>query len=201
MIEAFLKRCLLLDLETAPTGGSDETPRVLKIGAILGSDGKVFERKGRFRLDQTLQELGRLARRAGYVLGHNLLGHDLRVLRALAPAHPLLARPVVDTLYLSPLAFPENPYHHLVKDYKLVREAVNDPLADARLAARVVPRPVEELRRHGAPAAGLLCLLSREPGLGSSLPGSEATSGRDRRTSSTPSPAGRGWTPKRRASS
>jgi len=29
----------------------------------------------------------------------------------------------VDTLVLSPLCFPENPYHRLVKDYKLVRES------------------------------------------------------------------------------
>ena len=33
-----------------------------------------------------------------------------------------------------PLAFPENPYHRLVKNYKLVRDSLNDPLADARLA-------------------------------------------------------------------
>jgi len=35
------------------------------------------------------------------------------------------------------LAFPENPYHRLVKDYKLVRDSINDPVADARLAASV----------------------------------------------------------------
>jgi len=36
---------------------------------------------------------------------------------------------------LSPICFPENPYHRLVKDYKLVSESVNDPVADARQAA------------------------------------------------------------------
>jgi len=36
------------------------------------------------------------------------------------------------------LAFPENPYHRLVKDYKLVRDSINDPVADARLAALVL---------------------------------------------------------------
>jgi ATP-dependent DNA helicase RecQ len=34
---------------------------------------------------------------------------------------------------LSPICFPQNPYHRLVKDYKLVRESVNDPVADAAL--------------------------------------------------------------------
>jgi ATP-dependent DNA helicase RecQ len=49
----------------------------------------------------------------------------------------LLKKPVIDTLYLSPIAFPENPYHHLVKDYKLVRATINNPVEDARLAACV----------------------------------------------------------------
>ncbi len=49
----------------------------------------------------------------------------------------LLEKPVIDTLYLSPLAFPKNPYHRLVKDYKLVRDTLNDPVADARLALQI----------------------------------------------------------------
>src|SRR5690606_11847155 len=40
--------------------------------------------------------------------------------------------PVIDTLLLSPLAFPQNPYHRLIKDYKLVRDSLNSPLADCR---------------------------------------------------------------------
>ena len=38
---------------------------------------------------------------------------------------------------LNPLAFPRNPYHHLVKHYQdgqLNRGRVNDPELDARLA-------------------------------------------------------------------
>ncbi len=47
----------------------------------------------------------------------------------------MLRRPVVDALYLTPLAFAENPCHRLVKNYKLVRNAVSDPITDALLAA------------------------------------------------------------------
>lgn len=129
MLPSFLERCLLLDLETGDDG------RILKIGAVRGE--RVFERKGKFFLREALGELDRMAAGAERVLGHNLLDHDLPVLRRAAPHLGLLAKPVVDTLYLSPLAFPENPYHRLVKDYKLVRDAVNDPVADARLAASV----------------------------------------------------------------
>ena len=126
-IEAMLAGSLLLDLETA---GRD---RLKEIGAVFG--GRVFRRAGDFRLDQALAELDALAHGARRVLGHNLLVHDLPVLRDLAPRLELLRLPVVDTLVLSPLAFPANPYHRLVKDYKLVRAAKSDPVADARLAA------------------------------------------------------------------
>ncbi|MGR9117164.1 MAG: hypothetical protein ACU85E_15505, partial [Gammaproteobacteria bacterium] len=81
-----------------------------------------------------LAELDEFAAEADLLLGHNLLQHDLPVCRAVSPQLGVLAKPVVDTLFLSPLAFPENPYHRLVKNYKLVRDSLNDPLADARLA-------------------------------------------------------------------
>ncbi len=129
MAESFLRRCLLLDLETR---GRDQ---ILRIGAVLRD--QILERRGGFRLEAALDDLDRLAGQADFILGHNLLGHDLAVLTSLAPSLALLRKPVVDTLYLSPLAFPENPYHHLVKDYKLVRTSLNDPVADAKLAARV----------------------------------------------------------------
>lgn len=126
----FVSRCLLIDLETTKSRG------IHHIGAIFGD--QTFERKGRFDLKEALTELDAFAAKSDYVLGHNLLGHDFPVLESLAPHLSLLRKPVVDTLYLSPLAFPENPYHRLVKNYKLVRDSINDPVADARLAAAVL---------------------------------------------------------------
>lgn len=125
----FLAKCLLIDLETS----TDQ--RIHHIGALFG--GEKFERSGRFDQRKAVEELDAFAAGADFVLGHNLLGHDLPIIEALAPNLRLLTKPVVDTLYLSPLAFPENPYHRLVKDYKLVRDSINDPVADARLAASV----------------------------------------------------------------
>ncbi|MCK9293883.1 MAG: RecQ family ATP-dependent DNA helicase [Desulfobulbaceae bacterium] len=125
----FVENCLLLDLET------NERDEIFHIGAVYRE--RTLERKGRFSLSAALSELDELADSAGYLLGHNLLGHDLPCLAALAPHLRLLQKPVVDTLYLSPLAFPENPYHRLVKNYKLIRDSLNNPVADARLAASV----------------------------------------------------------------
>ncbi|PWV64743.1 RecQ family ATP-dependent DNA helicase [Plasticicumulans acidivorans] len=127
-----LDDALWLDFEATPDG------RLFAIGALWR--GAEFRRGGagaRFDQAEALAALAEFGREARWLLGHNLLDHDLPLLRALAPAHPLLALPVLDTLYLSPLAHPENPYHALVKDYKLVRSAANDPLADARLSAQL----------------------------------------------------------------
>jgi ATP-dependent DNA helicase RecQ len=126
---AFAPRCVSLDLEVDPRDG-----RILKIGALRPDTGKFLHFKGRFDLAAALANVDALAAGAAFVLGHNVVRHDLNLLRAAAPGLGLFRLPVVDTLVLSPLAFPRNPYHHLVKDYKLLKLAVNDPLADAERA-------------------------------------------------------------------
>ncbi len=126
-LAALLRRALLLDWEVSHTGG------ILKVGAVLGD--QTLARSGFGVTAGTWEELARLSSDASCVLGHNLVRHDLAVLKEKLPDHPLLRLPVIDTLVLSPICFPENPYHRLVKDYKLVRESVNDPVADARQAA------------------------------------------------------------------
>jgi len=149
--EALLADALLLDLETTVDG------RLLKLGAVRAE--QALQCSGGRQLPRALAELDQLARGARFVLGHNLLDHDLPILRGLRPQLGLLRLPVIDTLFLSPLAYPENPYHRLVKDYKLVREAVNDPLADARLAARVFAEQYQALAARAAATPGWLDLL------------------------------------------
>lgn len=122
----FHKHCCCLDLET------NENGEIFAVAAIF--DDHEFQRKAPFNIRKVLAELDVFAADAHYLLGHNLLNHDLPVCRAKSPNLKLLDKPVIDTLFLSPLAFPENPYHRLVKNYKLVRDSLNDPLADARLA-------------------------------------------------------------------
>ena len=54
----------------------------------------------------------------------------------------------MDTLRLNPLAFPRNPYHHLVKHYQdgqLKRGRINDPELDARLALDVFDNQLRAL--------------------------------------------------------
>ncbi|MBK7768155.1 MAG: RecQ family ATP-dependent DNA helicase [Sulfuritalea sp.] len=124
--------CLSLDLEVDPRNG-----RILKIGAWRPDSNEFRHFKGRFDLAAALAEVDSLAVGAGFMLGHNIIRHDLNLLQAVAPGLKLFALPVVDTLALSPLAFPRNPYHHLVKDYRLLKLAVNSPLADAQRAVEL----------------------------------------------------------------
>ncbi len=143
--QQFIDSCLLLDLETSRDG------RLRRIGAVLGE--RTFERQGRLHPTAALADLDAFAAPAERVLGHNLLGHDLPFLDGLAPHLGLLRKPVVDTLYLSPLAFPKNPYHPLIKHYKddaLLRQAESDPVADARLAARAFTLEWDEFARLAA---------------------------------------------------
>ena len=85
-----------------------------------------------------------------YILGHNIILHDLPICRALNPQLAVFDKAVIDTLFLSPLAFPENPYHRLVKDYKLVRDSLNDPLADARRALSLFEDQWDALQQQQA---------------------------------------------------
>lgn len=65
---------------------------------------------------------------AEYVGGHNILNHDLKYLAHLE----LNKKKVIDTLYLSPLMFPKRPSHKLLKDDKILSDALNNPLLDAQ---------------------------------------------------------------------
>ena len=131
-----LARCLSLDLEV---GRSDN-----RIHALAGvrpdtSQSVAISKVGR-NLGQALARLDELAEGADFLLGHNLIDFDLLHLRAADPGLKLLNLPAVDTLRLNPLAFPSNPYHHLVKHYQdgsLIRGRLNDPELDARLVLEV----------------------------------------------------------------
>ena len=85
---------------------------------------------------QGLRQLDRLSVSAQLLIGHNLIEHDRPILEGTAAGLAMLRLPVVDTLWLNPLAFPRNPYHHLVKHYQdgqLKRGRINDPELDCRL--------------------------------------------------------------------
>ena len=87
------------------------------------------------------------------------MAFDAVQLTAAKPDLQLLKLPMVDTLRLNPLAFPRNPYHHLVKHYQdgqLKRGRLNDPELDARLTLTVFRDQHRELVALNASAPDLL---------------------------------------------
>ena len=127
--EPFQIRCISIDLEV---GRNDS--RIRAFGAVRADIGHGYSGAGSAA---ALAKLDEFADGASFVLGHNLIDFDLPHLKAAKPDLRLLTLPAVDTLRLSPLAFPRNPYHHLVKHYQdggLKRGRINDPELDSRLA-------------------------------------------------------------------
>lgn len=83
-----------------------------------------------------------------FVCGHNILNHDLKYLN-------LENKKFIDTLFLSPLLFPKSPYHKLLKDDKICKDDLNNPVNDAKKAMtlffdeinafRELPKPIQDL--------------------------------------------------------
>ncbi len=138
-----LQRCLSLDLEVLEHDGS-----LLAAAAHRPNSGDSLSMSERPK-STDLERFDRLAENALFLLGHNIIDHDIPHLRALNPNLRLLKLPVVDTLRLNPLAFPQRPYHRLVKHYKdagLVRNQVNDPLLDSKLAVDAFANQLSKLK-------------------------------------------------------
>ena len=78
-----------------------------------------------------------------FICGHNVVHHDVKYL--FGDEH--IRWGLVDTLYMSPLLFPERPYHHLLKDDKLMSDQVNNPLNDCEKAYDLLLDEMEAWKR------------------------------------------------------
>ena len=96
--------------------------RIHDIGAVR-HDGSVFHQSSKEGLLEFLENVD-------FVCGHNIIHHDVRYLFDDSTPRWFF----VDTLYVSPLLFPERPYHKLLKDDKLVSEQMNNPVNDCEKA-------------------------------------------------------------------
>ena len=100
--------------------------RIRDIGAVR-QDGAVFH-------SSDLPSFRRFLGDAEVLCGHNIVHHDMQYL---SPALSGRSYVLVDTLYWSPLLFPERPYHALLKDDKLLQDELNNPVSDAKKAQRL----------------------------------------------------------------
>jgi ATP-dependent DNA helicase, recQ family len=115
---------------------SYDASRYCFVDAEVGLRDKKVHDIGALRWDGAMyhsadkQELMNFLKDADFVCGHNIIHHDANYLFGEGALRCLF----VDTLYLSPLLFPERPYHHLLKDDKLVSEQMNNPVNDCEKA-------------------------------------------------------------------
>ena len=147
----FLATCVSIDLEVDP-----KSARLFAFAAVRGE--AVLVHKGA-ALDPALDRLEALCDGAAHLVGHNILRHDLPHLVANRARLAGLGAAPIDTLWLNPLAFPRNPYHHLVKHYhdgRLQVGHVNDPEQDARLALQVLEDQIAAFTRLGQEAPDAL---------------------------------------------
>ena len=138
-------KCLALDLEV-----EKQDQRIKALAAVQSDTGKAFHRKFRGEIKPSVwRELETFAEESEILLGHNLIAFDLTYLAAAIPESRLLEMPTLDTLRLSPLAFPRNPYHSLVKHYKdggIVRGVRNNPELDCCESLKLLADQVDAFR-------------------------------------------------------
>lgn len=101
-----------------------QSKKVQDYGAVR-EDGAVLH-------THSADEFLRLIADCEFLCGHNIIHFDLEYLPISVTRQ--LHSQYIDTLYLSPLLFPDKPYHRLVKDDKLQVDELNNPLNDAQKA-------------------------------------------------------------------
>jgi ATP-dependent DNA helicase RecQ len=111
---------LFFDLEI-----NQKSKKIYDVGALLG-EAELHT--------NSLPGFEEFSKEAQYICGHNIIFHDLKYLRQLNFNESFFRKSTIDTLFLSSLIFCEKPYHALIKDYRLVRSEMNNPLADSKLA-------------------------------------------------------------------
>ena len=113
-----------------------DTPRYAIVDIEIGLRDHKIHDIGSLRYDgatfhkTSKKELFEFLKNIDYICGHNIIHHDAKYLFTDTTCRWLL----VDTLYLSPLLFPERPYHKLVKDDKLISDQLNNPVNDCKKA-------------------------------------------------------------------
>ena len=126
----YASRYAFVDVEV---GTKDHT--IHDIGAIRW-DGAVYHSANKGELTVFLKDVD-------FVCGHNIIHHDAKYLFGEKTDSGML----VDTLYVSPLLFPEHPYHRLLKDDKLISEQMNNPVNDCEKARDLLMDEVAQWER------------------------------------------------------
>lgn len=117
-INTNLNSIVFVDIETDYAG-----KKLLDIGCVKNDDSKFHH--------NSTADFTQFIKGNTFVCGHNILKHDINFIGGFLISAGINESYVIDTLPLSPLLFPNYPYHALIKDYKFSEEDINNPLNDA----------------------------------------------------------------------
>ena len=152
IIDGLVERCSSIDLEVSKPESPDDKGQIQQLAIVRGDTGLAFKRN--VKADGTsAADIDSFSNGTDFILGHNIIAFDVPYLSEKWPECSEHSKPAIDTLRLSPLAFPRNPYHHLVKHYQdsqLIRGQLNDPELDARLVFDVLKDQFDAIvKQHG----------------------------------------------------
>ncbi len=100
---------------------------------------------------------------ASFLCGHNIVSFDSKYMEREGVG--LDGVKLADTLLMSPICFPKKPYHRLVKDDKLMEDADNNPLNDAKKCMELYLDEVSEYYKLSENMRGIYYeLLHKERG-------------------------------------
>lgn len=132
-----MKNIVFFDLEV-----SVDSNRILDYGAIKLTEESIHT--------TSIQMFQAFVGDANFLCGHNVINFDMKFLfQSVGEGEYkdyLRHRKVIDTLYLSPLLFPQRPYHALLKDDKLQVDELNNPLNDSKKTKNLFLDEVEKFR-------------------------------------------------------
>lgn len=119
-----INKILYIDIETTKHG------KIKDVGAIF---------MGQELHESQLAKLENWIVQAEYVCGHNIVAHDIPLLERVLGKEIFKDKKIIDTLLWSPILFSDNPYHKLVKGYKIVNDSeYNNPLSDCKLTKQLL---------------------------------------------------------------
>lgn len=122
-----MKNIVFVDTEVSSSG------KVKDIGAVRGK-GDVFHSASK-------TEFTKFIKKSSFIIGHNIINHDAKYIK---DCFPKKEYSLIDTLFLSPLLFPQKPYHKLVKDDKLLTDSLNNPVNDSEKCRDLFYEEVEQ---------------------------------------------------------
>lgn len=126
-------KILYIDIETTLQG------KIKDVGALFGTQ-KLHT--------SSVAELKPWILAADYICGHNIVAHDIPLLAKVLGTAIFNGKKMVDTLVWSPILFNENPYHKLVKGYKIVNDSdYNNPLSDCILTKELLGEELEKFNK------------------------------------------------------